>query len=167
MHFQAIVVLLFGVQTSLVLANCAFPVTRVEDVAPLAKDGLFYRLPNNTLPETYDISFSTRVDIEDFTFSGVVRIGILTKESTSYITVHHRRLTIVNVQLMTADATPQNIPVYPFTYVVETELLTIPITVQLPADTRYTLIITYASELSSISQGLYRSSYLTDDGQRR
>lgn len=152
---------------SAVWAERAFPVPRVEDVIQLPNDGLSYRLPNNTVPESYDISFTTRIDIEDYTFSGVVRIGILTKEVTSSVTLHHRLMTIVSAQLMTIDTVPQNIPVGAPTYVLETELLTIPISAQLPANTRYTLIITYTSTLRDNNRGLYRSSYLTNDGQRR
>lgn len=161
-----IVVLLLSLQ-ALCLADRAFPITRrIEDIEAQINDPLSYRLPNNTVPISYDINFLTRVDINDFNFNGVVRIGIITKEESSSITLHHRQLTIVSALLWTTDPTPVSVPVGDPTYVTETELLTIPVLITLPNNTEYTLVITYSGILRMDNGGLYRSSYLIDNQRR-
>lgn len=160
----SLLVLLLGVQ-ALCLADRAFPATaRIENIEVQAGDPLSYRLPNNTVPISYDIHFHTRVDIEDFNFNGVVRIGIRTKEVSTSITLHHRQLTIVSAQLWTNDDVL--VPVGDPIYVVETELLTIPVLSVLPNNTDYTLEINYAGILRSDNGGLYRSSYVIENQRR-
>lgn len=160
-------VLLLGL--TLCLAETSYPITqRIEDLEPLQGEEvpLLYRLPNNTVPTSYDVAFQTRVDIPDFTFSGTVRIGILTREASSSITLHHRQLVIVSAVLWTTDAVPVSVPVGAPTYVPETEKLTIPVLSVLPVNTAYTLVITYTGILRTNQGGLYRSSY-NIDGQTR
>lgn len=160
--------LLFGLQ-SLCLAETSYPHTQrfeVHESLQGAEVPLIYRLPNNTVPTSYDVSFQTRVDILDFTFTGVVRIGILTKEPSTSITLHHRQLTIISALLWTTDSVPVPVPVSDPTYVVETEKLTIPVLSILPENTHYTLVITYTGIVRTDQGGLYRSSY-TIDGERR
>lgn len=158
-------VLLLGLQT-LCLAEISYPIT--FDVEPLQGEELplLYRLPNNTVPTSYDVTFQTRPDIPEFTFSGVVRIGIVTREPSNSITLHHRQLTIVSALLWTTDAVPVSIAVGAPTYEVETEKLTIPVVGTLPVNTAYTLVITYNGILRTNQGGLYRSSY-TINGQQR
>lgn len=161
-------VLLLGLQT-LCLAETSYPITqRIEDLEPLQGEEvpILYRLPNNTVPTRYEVTFQTRVDIPDFSFSGVVRIGIRTREPSTSITLHHRQLTIVSALLWTNDLVPVAVPVGPPTYVVDTEKLTIPVLSTLPVNTEYTLVITYEGILRTNQAGLYRSSY-TIDGQQR
>lgn len=163
-----LVFLLLGLQT-LCLAETSYPITqRIEDLEPLQGEEvpLLYRLPNNTVPISYDVDFQTRVDIPDFTFSGVVRIGILTREPSNSITLHHRQLTIVSALLYTTDPVPVSVAVGPYTYVVETEKLTIPVLSTLPVNTSYTLVITYTGILRTNQGGFYRSSYTIDGEQR-
>lgn len=162
----SIVVLLLSFQ-ALCLADRAFPITRrIEDIEAQVDDPLSFRLPNNTVPISYDINFVTRVDIEDFNFNGVVRIGIITKEASSSITLHHRQLTIVSALLWTTDPIPVSVPVRDPIYVPETELLTIPVLSTLPDNTEYTLVITYSGVLRTDNGGLYRSSYVIGNQRR-
>lgn len=162
----SLVVLLLSFQT-LCLADRAFPITRrIENIEAQVINPLSYRLPNNTVPISYDINFQTRVDIEDFNFNGVVRIGIITREASSSITLHHRQLTIVSALLWTTDLTPVTVPVNDPIYVTETELLTIPVLITMPNNTEYTLVITYSGILRTDNGGLYRSSYVIDNQRR-
>lgn len=162
----SLVVLLLGLQ-AFCFADRAFPITRrIEDIKAQVDDPLSYRLPNNTVPISYDINFLTRVDIEDFNFNGVVRIVILTKEASSSITLHHRQLTIVSALLWTTDPTPVPVLLSDPIYVPETELLTIPVLSILPNNTEYTLVITYSGILRMDNGGLYRSSYVIDNQRR-
>lgn len=163
-----LVVLILGLQT-LCLAETSYPITqRIEDLEPLQGEEvpLLYRLPNNTVPTSYDVAFQTRVDIPEFTFSGVVRIGILTKEPSTSITLHHRQLVIESATLWTTDLVPVEVVLTGWNYVPETEKLIFQVQSTLPADINYTLVIAYSGILRTNQGGLYRSSYIID-GQTR
>lgn len=141
------------------------PITRrVENVEVRQVDGRKYRLPNDTIPETYDITLTTQIDNADFIFYGNVRIGILTRESTQRITLHHRLLTIIIIRLWTTTDPQQQIGVNPFSYDAELEFLEIPVVTNLTAGTRYLLDIDYMGTLREDNYGFYRSSYRNDNG---
>jgi aminopeptidase N len=148
------------------IADSTFPITRrVENVEIRQDDGRRYRLPNNTVPEAYDITLTTRVDNADFIFNGNVRISILATEATSLITLHHRQLTIVDVRLWTI--TSQEVSVGAFSYNPDLEFLEIPVNVGgLTAGTRYILEINYIGTLREDNNGFYRSSYRNDNGDQ-
>ncbi len=165
----ATVWLLFGIVlialTDKLSAENSHPITqRIENVEVRQDDGRRYRLPNDTIPETYDITLTTRVDNGIFSFTGNVRIGILANESTQVITLHHRQLTITNVQLFTTTTPAQAVTIGAFDYDPLTEFLLIPVAVNLTAGTRYTLSIDYAGILREDDAGFYRSSYRNDSG---
>lgn len=142
-----------------------YVVPRVEDVQPRQENGLQYRLPNDTKPETYDITLTTRVDIQNFTFDGKVKIGITVLEATSTIKLHHRQLTILSVSLWTTTIPALQINLNEFTYDQDVEHLIIPITNgPLLANTRYTLEIDYTGTLRQDNGGFYRSKYLNNNG---
>ena len=126
---------------------------------------LSYRLPNDTVPETYDISLTTRIDQAVFEFQGIVKIGIVIKVATNFITLHHRQLVIENVYLR--NSVGQSVEIDSFTYASEKEFLTIPVKTTLPAGgERYSLEIIYSGELRNDAAGFYRSSYQIN-GQKR
>lgn len=151
--------------TDRLIAENDFPITqRIENVEVRQDDGRRYRLPNDTAPETYDITLTTRIDNGNFEFSGFVQIGILANEATQRITLHHRRLTIISVELWSTTTTPQEIPVGAFSYDAELEFLQIPVPSGLTAGSRYLLSIDYMGTLREDNAGFYRSSYRNDDG---
>lgn len=145
-------------------AENRFPITqRVENVEVRQDDGRRYRLPNDTVPETYDITLTTRIDDANFIFNGNVRIGILAKEPTQLITLHHRQLTIISVQLWTTTSPSSEITVGAFSYDPELEFLQIPVPNGLTAGSRYLLSIDYVGTLREDNAGFYRSSYRNDN----
>lgn len=150
--------------TDTIFAENHLPITRrVENVEVRQDDGRRYRLPNDTVPETYDITLTTRVDNANFSFNGNVRIGILATEATQRITLHHRQLTIVNVQLYTTANV--ELAVGAFYYDPVLEFLEIPVAgSSLTAGTRYLLSIDYIGTLREDNYGFYRSSYRNDNG---
>lgn len=129
-------------------------------------DGINYRLPNDTRPETYEIAIRTRVDVGDFDFNGTVRIGIVVVEKTRTVVVHVRKLTIVDVSLWRyVDGKLSAVPIQPFQYDVVTEFLTITSTVvDFDAGERLSLVIDYSGEVSDEKRGFYRSSYRLANG---
>lgn len=155
-----VAIVLISLTDNLIAEN---PITRrVEDVEIRQDDGRRYRLPNDTVPETYDITLTTQINDADFIFYGNVRIGILTREATQRITIHHRQLTIIVIRLWTT--TGQQIGVNPYSYDATLEFLEIPVETTLPAGTRYVLDIDYMGTLREDNYGFYRSSYRNDDG---
>lgn len=142
-----------------------YAIPRVEDIQPRQENGLQYRLPNDTKPETYDITLNTRVDSQNFTFEGNVKIGITVIEETSTIKLHHRQLTIVSITLWTTTIPPLLIDLNEFTYDQDVEHLIIPIANgPLLANTSYTVEIIYTGTLRQDNGGFYRSRYLNNDG---
>lgn len=157
-----VTIVLISLTHNLIAEN---PITRrVEDVEIRQDDGRRYRLPNDTVPETYDITLTTQINNADFIFYGNVRIGILTREATQRITIHHRQLTIIVIRLWTTTDPPQQIGVNPYSYDATLEFLEIPVQTTLPAGTRYVLDIDYMGTLREDNYGFYRSSYRTDAG---
>lgn len=129
---------------------------------------LSYRLPNNTKPETYDLSLQTWIHDGNFTFTGLVKIGIRTSaiDPGSNITLHHRQLTIKDINLKLSE-TNTDIILKDSYFIPEREFLVIPIDGNLEKDTKYELEIKYQGTLRGDMGGFYRSSYIDENGQTR
>lgn len=124
-----------------------------------------YRLPNETVPETYDISLSTRIDQGQFDFTGTVKINIFVVNTTRQVTVHIRQLTITSVNC--TDENGNQVNLLPWQFDVVTEFLTIPTqSDELIKDKRYQLEIQYTGILRTDYGGFYRSSYVNALGTR-
>lgn len=127
-----------------------------------------YRLPNNTKPETYDITLWTYVDEDKFEFNGIAVIQLRALEETSNISLHYRQLTITNIQLRR-----ENSPILlgENHYDIVTEILSIPTKTNLAKDQEYVLTITYNGTLRGENgadlKGFYRSSYTDSQGIKR
>lgn len=126
---------------------------------------LNYRLPNNTIPETYDITLVTNVHKNDFNFSGTVIIGIRVLETTYNITLHARKMTIKTI-ILKANKGP-TIQLYTFTHDNDTDFLTIPSPILLQKNSTCMLYIDYVSELRTDKNGFYRSSYVNSKGETK
>lgn len=127
-------------------------------VTPIIAQGFdTYRLPNNTRPETYDLSIQTWIDDANSTFTGSVRIGIVAVESTNYIRLHHNVERIESVRVLSANELP--ITIGDHSYYAQYEFLTIPVIGNnLTQGTRYFVDIEYVGFMNSFS-GFYRSFY--------
>lgn len=150
---------------AIISANLPLELRRV-DKSVFKTDGINYRLPNNTHPETYDISLITRVDVGDFNFTGFVRIGIVVDHSTREIVLHARQLVITNVKLFRQSGKGfVDVKTLPFKYDNIPEFLIIPTEgVDLNAGDRLKLEIYYNGELRTDNGGFYRSAYSNSDG---
>lgn len=127
-----------------------------------------YRLPNQSHPETYDISLVTRVDQGDFDYQGVVKIGIVVDEPTRQIVLHKSLLTVIEVKLTRVSGPPpQQVPLLPYTYDTVTELLTIPTNgTTLNAGDRLNLEISFSNALGTNRRGFFRMSYDDSAGNK-
>lgn len=128
---------------------------------------LIYRLPNNTIPESYDISIWTLIENSDFQFNGNVTIRIKVLTTTTFITLHQSELTINSVTL-TNLASNENIFVnltdqLDYTKINEFLTITFDNKYMLIGGNYYNLTIAYNGTLRSDDAGFYRSSYFVND----
>jgi aminopeptidase N len=129
------------------------------------RQGISYRLINDTIPLHYDISLHTRIDIPSFDFNGIVTIRLRVVQATRTITLHSKQQTIISVMLHTSDGQP--VITQPPIQDPVTEFLQITTASQeLVVDAEYTLTISYSSTLRTDDEGFYRSSYIDDNGER-
>lgn len=124
-----------------------------------------YRLPNNTKPESYDLTLATSIDRNDFNFTGRVVVKLDVLEASHHITIHARQLTIKAIQLVTLSGCA--IHLNPYTYDNVTEFLVIPTQTQLQKGTQYVLTVVYSGVLRTDRRGFYRASYVNAMGAIR
>lgn len=127
-----------------------------------------YRLPTHTYPETYDISIRTRVDLNNFDFSGSVKIGIIVNQTTREIVLHARQLTITDIKLFKIRGNAlNNVAILPHVYDKDQEFINISTSgVDLTVGERLQLIIAYNGTLRGDNFGFYKSSYVNSNGSR-
>lgn len=133
------------------------------------EDGIQYRLPNDTKPETYDIHISTSVHNQDFTFEGTVSILLLVTSETSSITLHSHRLHTIHDMSLLEESTGNPVELASATYDNSNNFLTIPLLAGgvLERDKRYLLHIVFSGILQDDPRGFYKSSYIDDSGNVR
>lgn len=141
-------------------------VARVEDLPPLEDVYTTFRLPNATLPNSYDVTLRTRIHDGDFAFSGNVKVNISIVEPTNRITLHHRYLTVQEVRLWSG-ANNSSVPVLSFSYNSTFEFFSVAVQETLAPGETFILDVDYNGTLRSDEAGFYRSSYLADNGTRR
>lgn len=122
-----------------------------------------FRLPNTTRPESYDLTIRTRVDVDDFSFYGIVKIDIFVIESTTSIVLHQLHSSIDEIQL---ESDGNAIFIERYLYNATLQFLTISVLEPLRIGNRYTLQIKYNGTLREDYLGFYKTSYLNDNGVR-
>lgn len=132
-------------------------------------DEFSYRLPNNTRPESFDLSLRTWIHSGIFDFTGKIRIGIRSSNENqgNTITLHTRQLTVNKVSVTTNTQPPINVPVLNWNHAPKGEFLTIQLSEELLKNSRYIVDIDYNGTLRGDQGGFYRSSYNDDNGNIR
>lgn len=116
-----------------------------------------YRLPNDTKPETYNISLRTGISEGEFDYDGFISINILVVNATREVTIHTRRLKIKSIRLNNANGVG-TIDLSPWRTNEETDFLIIPTKLEeLLPGSRYRLDIKFGGELRWHSSGFYRT----------
>lgn len=124
-----------------------------------------YRLPNNTKPETYDVTLATSIHKGQFNFTGTVIIVIRVLENnTNVITLQTRQLMIDSVDLFNDGKTFIN-SVFKKDEI--TEFLHIKSAETLKTNVQYHLKIKYNGELRDDWAGFYRASYVNANGETK
>lgn len=150
----------------------------VEDVShirPLNDEE--YLLPGSTVPHKYDVQIWTKIDEGEFDFNGEVTITIEAIADTSTIVLHHRNLTIDEVQVFSADHLTEYDVVKSeeedYNEHLEFYTITLADHILVPGD-YYQVYIKYSGELRGVpisptdndEAGFYRGFYLNDDGEK-
>lgn len=145
-------------------------VTREVNPSPYesASNAINYRLPNTTHPLYYNVSLTTRLDIDIFDFYGQVRIEIVVDTTTKDIVVHARQLAVINMKL-TKYVGNQTIDLdISYIYIETTEFVRIRSTKSdLEAGDRLCLEINYKSTLRTDGGGFFRVPYYDLAGKER
>lgn len=148
-----------------------FPSDVIPEIQPRQNVGINYRLPNNTVPESYNVQFTTNVHQGDRAFTGSVDITINIISLTSSIVLHHRQLTIGTIGLTNANgAAVVPLAPAPYPYDSTTDFLTINLatgTAPLPVGGRYILRIPFSGQLRTDEAGFYLSTYVAADNSIR
>lgn len=124
-----------------------------------------YRLPNDTHPISYKVHLDTRVDLEDFVFTGEVQITVGVSQPTRSITIHALNMTIDTVALYKKGTPDTPVDINEPTLNEANDFLVITTkTEQLVAANEYILVIQYWSELRGDEAGFYKASYVDNNG---
>uniref|UniRef100_A0A182QF04 Aminopeptidase n=1 Tax=Anopheles farauti TaxID=69004 RepID=A0A182QF04_9DIPT len=129
-----------------------------------ARDASSYRLPNDTIPESYVVELSTKVHEEDFSYTGTVAMRIRVQRPTSSIVLHSMRskLTMVEVR----NSNQLQLPIVSIEEDAERETVTFTTGSALQLGV-YQLTIQFENTVRDDLGGFYRTSYTADDGQLR
>lgn len=120
-----------------------------------SKDEISYRLPNDTRPETYEISLRISESFRHghFVYDGSVGINILIVNATREVTIHARELKIQRIYLSNDTYT---VDLLPWRSNNITDFLIIPTkSVELLAGDRYRLDIEFAGVMRDDSLGFF------------
>lgn len=139
----------------------------LTDTVETFQNGFTYRLPNNTQPESYEISIGFgNFNESDMSFDGRVRITINVLEDTNQITLHSSVNIIVSIEL--ALVTP-TVGVIDATHIfdVESEFLIITTATTLYEGSKVQIDIAYLGNIGTSVAGVYRGSYLNNANEQR
>jgi Peptidase M1 N-terminal domain len=126
----------------------------------LADEDGSLRLPQSSWPLSYDLTLTTNVHAGTRAYTGKVIIAIEIKQTTDFITLHNRGLTINSVKLISSSDVELEIA---HTNDAAKEFLVIEsLTVPLVLGARLTIEIEFNGLLQTGTSGFYRSSYVFD-----
>ncbi|XP_059217371.1 aminopeptidase N-like [Stomoxys calcitrans] len=133
----------------------------IEETLPRAD--INYRLPNDTVPQHYDIVLNTRVDEGVRDFSGTVTIDLTVLVETNSIVLHARQLTFESATIQSSTGQSEALT---FNYEPQREFLTLSRTVPFAKDTKWKLTVVYSGLLRSDNGGFYLTTYLDAQGRQ-
>lgn len=124
---------------------------------------LDFRLPNDLVPEYYNLQIQPRLVENNFTFRGNVTISVLCVSSTRKITLHAKDLEILDTKVFESES---NLGVRKVKKDSENDFLILYMKVDLKQNKRYQIKISFSGYLSDVSQGFYWKNY-TYKGQTK
>lgn len=119
-----------------------------------------FRLPENTIPVSYDLWFAP--NMSDWTFEGCVKIVVaIIIANTKTVTLNLKNLTVTSV-LARDVSTSRDISITGFEYQTKNEQFVINLERPLPKDKQFLFTIKYKGYIRDDKTGLYKSSYIED-----
>lgn len=118
------------------------------------------RLPDHTVPYSYDIFVTTDIHEGLFDFNGTVIIHVNVLEDTSLIMLHSYLLTLYDVKVtnLDGDVLSTSFEMNEETHQVRIDSLEI-----LEANQQYVIVIDFGGNLRTDDVGFYRSSYYDEN----
>lgn len=141
------------------IISLLFAILSVLNFAPSEAQDTNLRLPRAVRPLHYEIKLETAVHeggIRDY--EGSVKIDLSVVETTNQVVLHHRDLSITNVQLF-YNQTGVEIDISSTGYNNETEFFTITTSSELTVSSILSLEIQFNGKLQTGTAGFYRSQY--------
>lgn len=129
-------------------------------------DGISYRLPNTTIPLSYDIWLSTHLHRGDFNFDGRVFLRFECVQTTSELVLHYRMITITSVALFDGNSNLIQVGV-PFRQDDTVEFLVITPRDQLIQGQVYSISIMYNGTMRDDGLGFNVDSYIDSENNTR
>lgn len=120
------------------------------------------KLPNSTIPNSYDVTLT--VDLDRYRFSGLVNISIDVLQDTNSVTLNVKDLDISNVKL--TDSSDNDIALVTSVQLYEEEKVIFNFNSYLSAGRNYYMKIEFAGAIADDLKGLYRSSYYSGTEER-
>lgn len=140
--------------------NKILPNDSVSEDVEAREDEISYRLPNNTIPESYILTLSFgNFHNDEMSYTGNVAIVIRVLENTETITLHSAVLSVDSVDLKNNDN--ELIPTDPFLDTRREFLIIKPTdpTVTFAKDSTMILDIRYTGVIHTEAKGIFRGSY--------
>ncbi|CAL7935733.1 unnamed protein product [Xylocopa violacea] len=129
------------------------------------KDNSEYRLPLNITPKSYSIRVATNVsELDNFTFTGMVKINAVVATKTKRIILHSANLVHNNIFVLVEN---KNVTISKTDVNKTYDFLIIDLDQELQANENLTITIEFTGYLNEEMRGFYRSSYIDSYGQTR
>ncbi|KAL7036928.1 hypothetical protein ACKWTF_009000 [Chironomus riparius] len=126
-----------------------------------------YRLPENSIPISYDIILNANIKEGDFSLVGIVNIKIKIVEATNKITLHSRGLDITKIDIIDATSMEPLLVEASFELVTSHDFLVINLGSSVEIGTELQLDIYYNGELRDDGAGFYWASYNNSQGETK
>lgn len=122
------------------------------------------RLPNDVVPKAYDLSIAA--NLSTMKFSGKVKITIICKQPTDKIILNAKEMDIFQTNITKRKA-GKLLKIKDSFMKTKYEHYIIELEEELVKHKKYTIILGYTANVSKTLDGLYRSYYTTELGERR
>lgn len=124
-----------------------------------------FRLPNNTIPLSYNVTITTNIHAGNFLFEGETLINIKVLETSNTITLHASQMIVNRIDLHAADLTRIDV-LLDFRMDSVTQFLEVSLRQPIQGDQEIFLFISHTGSLRNDRLGFYRASVIEGNEQR-
>ena len=126
---------------------------------------IVYRLPNVTIPVSYEIKLIPEIVEGNFTFYGETKIAVKVLKETSNVTLHSKDLRIDENYTSLVDNKGVVMKAKKHLYFNATNFLVIEFDKPIAVG-NYTLSFKFAGNMTNVPEGIYNSSYINEKGEK-